>query len=662
MGNPALRVRLKRFSQTMESPFAPGLQAEKLTGARYPNRYSLRLSDAHRAIFDQVDQTIVFRALNRHEESYTRAERLPAPNLARAIPFANIYSKYRRKGKKVVRGEENHGTHSNEDPAIFPAALPIIEEIPSFDDDDLATDFGFEEAEMRSTSPGFEVSTSEQYLIVSKGDELLAALGGRMAEWMLFLPDEHRRYVTMLSKGPTRIFGPSGTGKTCILLHKAVFWARQQQDSVLILTFRPTLVKVLTRLKDNLCSVDFATSAKIRVGTVVEIASELLGTRPDLSPVAKSDMIFACCRDFGVPPASLHRKLRGAQSLEDFVENEITHWIKGAAYGDAEIYQALTFPRGKAQLSLEERSWLFEVFELYENRKGSLRDDEDIILDAYEASQDRVGLSKWSAILIDEFQDISLCSLSFLKNLGASSPERLFFAGDHRQRLYRTLPSFKDAGIAITGRSYGIRENYRNTPEIYKAAHGLCSQNDEDPDAEEIDSRDVLFTRSGAGIPVLRGFATERLEMVWVCDQITSLISAGTPAGDIAIISLSLAQTEGINWEARFPIVQLDNVRVERLSYFTEGAVRRATIHESKGLEFPVVFLTGLSEEAYDADPALQSEADPDPLIRSLLYVAMTRARDKLFLSFCKEPLSQLRSAQLTHFDVDEQSRRLLKS
>ncbi len=56
------------------------------------------------------------------------------------------------------------------------------------------------------------------------------------------------------------------------------------------------------------------------------------------------------------------------------------------------------------------------------------------------------------------------------------------------------------------------------------------------------------------------------------------------------------------------------------------------TMHAAKGLEFPVVFLTGMEEELF---PSNQSKNDPIGLQeeRRLCYVAMTRAKEKLYLT-----------------------------
>ncbi len=60
-------------------------------------------------------------------------------------------------------------------------------------------------------------------------------------------------------------------------------------------------------------------------------------------------------------------------------------------------------------------------------------------------------------------------------------------------------------------------------------------------------------------------------------------------------------------------------------------AVKLMTIHSAKGLEFPIVFLCGLSEGIFPGKRANTRERLEEE--RRLCYVAFTRARDKLFLS-----------------------------
>ncbi|WP_298989532.1 DNA helicase PcrA [uncultured Pseudokineococcus sp.] len=63
-----------------------------------------------------------------------------------------------------------------------------------------------------------------------------------------------------------------------------------------------------------------------------------------------------------------------------------------------------------------------------------------------------------------------------------------------------------------------------------------------------------------------------------------------------------------------------------------QGVVTLMTLHTAKGLEFPVVFLTGMEEGVF---PHQRSLADPTELAeeRRLAYVGLTRARERLYLS-----------------------------
>lgn len=66
-----------------------------------------------------------------------------------------------------------------------------------------------------------------------------------------------------------------------------------------------------------------------------------------------------------------------------------------------------------------------------------------------------------------------------------------------------------------------------------------------------------------------------------------------------------------------------------------QDAVQMMTLHSAKGLEFPLVFMTGMEEGTF---PSQQSTAEPGRLEeeRRLCYVGMTRAKEKLVLTYAE--------------------------
>jgi DNA helicase-2/ATP-dependent DNA helicase PcrA len=69
-----------------------------------------------------------------------------------------------------------------------------------------------------------------------------------------------------------------------------------------------------------------------------------------------------------------------------------------------------------------------------------------------------------------------------------------------------------------------------------------------------------------------------------------------------------------------------------------QDAVQMMTVHASKGLEFDAVFITGLEEGLFPHENS-QSDADGLEEERRLMYVAITRARKRLYLTYSQTRL-----------------------
>ncbi len=631
-----MRTHIESFASVAHDPFTRSNQPEKLFQERsVGERYSIRLNDDFRVIFDKLDsRRIIYRALGKHDPTYRSAKRMGRIDLAKSLTFPLATP------DPYVRRPLSSGKDS------FVSAAPYIASAPSLTTNDMKLESAVMPMGTDSLTSTQEPTTlsemifSEPCVFFEQCSDLRKAMTGALEEWMLFLPDSQKQLVTQRANGPSRVYGASGTGKTCILLHRAVYLARNLCTDVLVLTFRSTLVSYLRGLIDCLCSEDPNIKAKIRVASVLEIATAITPYKDVLTEAQQRELLDRARSLAGTEPPSLKRKFRRGQSLSEFTFCEITRWVKGATNSDREDYETFAFPSGKTSLSSAEMDWLFGVLVQYETLKGSAADEQDIISLAKQRA-DTDSNVRWSAVLVDEFQDLDLSALSFVGKL-CSVPENLFFAGDHRQRIYQTLPSFARAGINIRGRSRQVTLNYRNSPQIYAAAKAVLNGAGMDPDGVDREEEHIEFAQPTANMPILREFHSDSEESLWVCDQIRSLIRKGVPRHHIAIISFDITNSSTFNWDADFRVIQLHHEIVQRTAIFTKGFVKRMTIHQAKGFEFPVVFLMGLTRDLFVSSTFIRGSENPEDVVRALLYVAMTRARDALFISAPGRLLSEL--------------------
>lgn len=87
----------------------------------------------------------------------------------------------------------------------------------------------------------------------------------------------------------------------------------------------------------------------------------------------------------------------------------------------------------------------------------------------------------------------------------------------------------------------------------------------------------------------------------------------------------------------------------------TADAVVLMTIHAAKGLEFPVVFLAGMEDGIF---PSQQNFGEPSEMSeeRRLAYVAITRAKEKLYVTYARERMmyGKTNYGRLTRFVKEE--------
>ena len=67
----------------------------------------------------------------------------------------------------------------------------------------------------------------------------------------------------------------------------------------------------------------------------------------------------------------------------------------------------------------------------------------------------------------------------------------------------------------------------------------------------------------------------------------------------------------------------------------TNNSITMMTVHSSKGLEFPVVFVSGCEEDIFPLNPKFDSDSQTEEE-RRLFYVALTRAEKKVYITYAR--------------------------
>ncbi|MBQ1874043.1 MAG: UvrD-helicase domain-containing protein [Succinivibrionaceae bacterium] len=215
------------------------------------------------------------------------------------------------------------------------------------------------------------------------------------------------------------------------------------------------------------------------------------------------------------------------------------------------------------------------------------------------------------------------------RGIGAKTIETIRGAAEKRNGTLAGAARFAVDNDLITGRSgQGLSSFLRLIESLRSGIEGKLL-----PDAVRyvVEGSGLMEYYSAADEKEKKGFSEART------DNLEELVnSVGDFSFDAAVSDSG--GTEKLNGTPRgvraleFYLEQIFLNFGERTEAKDGDAVQLMTMHSSKGLEFPVVFIAGFeagifpSERSADSPSGLEEE-------RRLCYVAMTRARKKLYLS-----------------------------
>ncbi len=251
--------------------------------------------------------------------------------------------------------------------------------------------------------------------------------------------------------------------------------------------------------------------------------------------------------------------------------------------------------------------------------------------------------SPFDYVVVDEAQDVGVAELRFLAALGAKRNDGLFFTGDLGQRIFQLPFSWRALGVDVRGRSFTLRINYRTSHQIRVQADRLLPQAVSDVDGLSEDRRGTISVFNGQA-PEIKTFDDPQQESEAVGDWIKGRLQDGVQPHEIGVFVRSPRELR----RARAAVKQAGAASVELSDKIeiTEGRLSVGTMHLAKGLEFRAVAVMACDDEIVPSQERIENvgdEADLEEVYvseRHLLYVACTRARDRLLVTGV-EPASE---------------------
>ena len=499
-------------------------------------------------------------------------------------------------------------------------------------------------------------------------EELNRLLCAPIEDWMIFLHPQQRELVERDHKGAARVRGPAGTGKTVVALHRAARIGRIPQGAdadttkpVAFVTFIKTLPPVLGGLFERLCA---DKSHAVEFWGVDQLANRVYrsgGRSPSIDMGAVGGAFEQAVEQLVTPDSRIGRSV--LPITEDYLRGEIDDVIRGRGIASLDDYLSARRPGRRVPFSSGIRAEVWELHQMWARRKEELgvMDFLDVMTGARDQARAQRE-SRYSAVIVDESQDLQLIALQFLRalvNPGESPdvPNEILLVGDSAQKINPGGYSLTDAGLDVRGKSAVLRVNYRNTREVIDTAMACTGAQPVDDHGETYQRGEQQAETLREGRPPILVEAVGLSDQIdYVVDEIESLVYAEdnpVEPRDIAVLAYNNKTVEsarsalsGHNVECR-PLADGD---------VAAPGVRVGTFDRAKGLEFKFVFLLALSAREYPSFPfRRRNETDEEYAERldldiSRLFVAMTRARDGLYVLHAGEP-SPLLDAGLSRFE-----------
>ena len=679
--------KVRRFmTKFRQNPKLPGINYEKIEGAKDPKLRSVRIDQAYRGIVMKPDEGNVYMLLwvDNHDEAYQWARNRivqihPETGSLQVIPM--------EEGKVPVSNGEAADEDEEEEAADLFAEhrdrelvrlgvpeelMPLVRSIRTEEQlDDLQKYFpeeayealfllaaGYSQREVDNElaysrvqedvdTEDYETAlqrpnSQRRFAIVEDDEELERMLEAPLEKWRVFLHPTQRRLVTMHANGPVRVLGGAGTGKTVVAMHRAVWLAEnfftEPDDQLLFTTFTRNLA---ADIKENLRLIGSPEILeRIEVTNLDAWLSRFLqkqGYEHTIDYRGQAEDLWE--KALMVGPEDRDRR---------FLRNEWEQVIQpNGIRAEGEYMRVSRIGRG-TPLKRSERAKIWPVFDEYQSLldEHKLRERPGALRDARHILKEKGDILPYQSILVDEAQDMGKQAFKLIRQMipGGDQENDLFVVGDAHQRIYDRQVVLGHCGINIVGRGYKLRVNYRTTEENRQWAVGLLEGVDYDDLDGGTDDQEVYKSLMRGEEPRVETFESFQAEADAIAEYLDRKNEDGEFLRDTCIIARTKSLLDNYSGALRAADLGTYPIRNDRAEDRSEPGVRLATMHRAKGLEFERVIIPGVSNGIVPLDKALsqaEDEATRNQLLkreRSLLYVSATRAKREVIVTCHDEP------------------------
>jgi superfamily I DNA/RNA helicase len=461
-----------------------------------------------------------------------------------------------------------------------------------------------------------ETAESQSRFVVVADEETMAAiLNSPLAQWRVFLHPTQRKLAKGDRNGPMRVLGGAGTGKTVLAMHRAKWLAENRASvdrKVLFTTFTRNLAADIEENLKTLCSPQVM--QKIDVKNLDAWVHAFLRRHKYEHRIVYNRKQGEAADAWNIALAAQDTKL-GLQP--GFYEEELEQVILAQGISTRDEYRLAKRTGRGTVLNRAKRDAVWPVFEEYRAQlaKRKLKEVDDAYRDASLLMQDRP--QAYTSIVVDETQDFGPQALRMLRAMAPSGPNDLFFVGDGHQRIYsRHRASMSACGINIKGRSRKLYLNYRTTEEIRLQAIATL-------EGIEVDDLDEGSDEVKRYKSLSHGPSPKTLTFPHLDEALAALVpfmrESIAAARAVCVIVPDKAGATAVNKSLKEADIPTTVLGPDERDKPESKAVRIATMHRAKGLEFDEVILfvpKGWHESGNGTDNT-----------QKLQYVAMTRAK-----------------------------------